>query len=403
LRKETQDELKQKQQNSESSHTAINAHPDELKAIIHAQHYRPCDWRETDQRINYRRFFTVNGLICLNIHQDNVFHAYHQLTEKLLKKKILQGLRVDHVDGLYDPSGYLESLRGLAGEDTYVVVEKILQRNEELPHYWPIQGTTGYDFLAMTNKLLTGRLPAAFNRFYNYLTKHSGTDSPNADPRLLAFQQKAHILFHHMNGELDNLCSVFIHTLLPDLQEEEKTDNASPADTITLRNTIGALLTRCPVYRLYGQAMPLPDAEVAVLKVLLSDIHKENPELAPAVMLLETALLKKPSGGNADYNRKALHFFRRCMQLSGPLMAKGVEDTLMYTYNRFIGHNEVGDSPGAQGLSIAGFHQQMILRQERCPFSLNATATHDTKRGEDASADAGPTPPRLDGSCPTVA
>jgi malto-oligosyltrehalose synthase len=136
---------------------AFNADGEKLLHLAYAQYYRLCSWMETDKKINYRRFFTVNSLICLNIHRKEVFLAYHKYILSLLNSGIFQGLRVDHVDGLFDPSAYMEMLREVAGEDTYIVVEKILEEGEQLPEEWPIQGATGYEFLATLNNLLVNK------------------------------------------------------------------------------------------------------------------------------------------------------------------------------------------------------------------------------------------------------
>src|SRR5688572_1098237 len=120
-----------------------------------AEHYVLCDWKETDKVMNYRRFFTVNSLICTNIQDDAIFARYHELVKKCVGEKIFQGLRIDHIDGLYDPGKYLRDLRNLTGDETYIVVEKILASAEEMPSKWPVQGNSGYDFLAMVNNLFT--------------------------------------------------------------------------------------------------------------------------------------------------------------------------------------------------------------------------------------------------------
>ena len=125
--------------------------------IAESQHYRLCHWQETDKQINYRRFFTINGLICLNIHKDKVFSFYHRKIKELIDDKIFDGLRIDHIDGLYDPTKYLNDLRAMVGAETYIIVEKILERHESLPEHWPVQGTSGYDYLAISNNLFTNK------------------------------------------------------------------------------------------------------------------------------------------------------------------------------------------------------------------------------------------------------
>ena len=182
----------------------INNDTVRLLEVANEQVYRLCHWQETDKTINYRRFFTVNGLICLNIQHAHVFERFHQFIQSLVNEGIFQGLRVDHIDGLYDPSQYLHQLRATAGEETYIVVEKILEPLEGLPKQWPIQGNTGYDFLAIVNNLFTNRkAKQPFTQYYYGLV---------ADYRTVPQQirdAKAYILYGHMGGELENLYRLF--------------------------------------------------------------------------------------------------------------------------------------------------------------------------------------------------
>ena len=349
-----------------------NQDPEVLLSIANEQHYRLCHWQETDRQINYRRFFTINGLICVNIQDEKVFSEYHRLIRSLVSDGVFSGLRVDHIDGLYDPTEYLDRLREAAGEETYIVVEKILQPGEKLPKEWPVEGNTGYDFLAMVNNLFTNRKAEnKFTGFYKTLVNNS--DPIERQQR----QKKAYILYNHMAGELENLYQLFNSLKLEDT-------SAIPKETI--KQAIGEFLVECPVYRYYGTTFPLGAEEVKALKSIFTDIVARRPDLAAALVLLEEALLVDPLTSHDERNRNIAHFYKRCMQFSGPLMAKGVEDTLMYTYNRFIGHNDVGDSPEAFGFTVEHFHQLMIDRQQHWPLSLNGTSTHDTKRGEDVRA-----------------
>ncbi|WP_374166585.1 malto-oligosyltrehalose synthase [Arcticibacter sp. MXS-1] len=353
----------------------INNDKDRLSQLAEEQIYRLCSWQETDQQITFRRFFTVNGLICLNIQDEQVFDTYHQFIKALLKEGVINGLRVDHVDGLFDPSGYLDKLRELAGDDTYIVVEKILEPGEQIPQHWPIQGNTGYDFLSLVNNVFTAKeSETAFSEFYSTLV------SEDAEVQEQIYTKKAYILHQHMAGELENLHRLLLNS---DLLDSKSAALIKDGD---LKSAIGELLIQCPIYRYYGNSFPLSKTEEGALKTILERIRKEKPELRAAVGVLEDILIKKPRNGDDEYNDRALYFYQRCMQFTGPLMAKGVEDTLMYTYNRFIAHNEVGDSPEAFGMSSDEFHGKMQERQENFPLSLNATSTHDTKRGEDVRA-----------------
>ncbi|WP_100340702.1 malto-oligosyltrehalose synthase [Mucilaginibacter auburnensis] len=351
---------------------AINNNPEQLKKLSDKQAYQLCHWQETDKQINFRRFFTVNGLICLNIQNQEVFDHYHQLIKQLLNEGVFQGLRVDHIDGLYDPEGYLQQLRELAGAETYITVEKILEAGEPFPKIWPVQGNTGYDFLAIVNNVFTNaQNEQAFTDYYQKLT---GTKT---DIEQSTLEKKAFILQQHMAGELENLFQLYKSLELP---IDPKVSDEQ------LKEAIAQLLIHCPVYRYYGNAMPLSDDESSAISDLITSAAQAHPELGGAFNLLRTAMLDRTNKGDADYNGRALRFYQRCMQFTGPIMAKGVEDTLMYNYNRFIGHNEVGDSPAAFGLSSEEFHQLMLERQHYWSLSLNGTSTHDTKRGEDVRA-----------------
>lgn len=355
--------------------SAINSDTERLSQLAGQQAYRLCSWQETDQNINYRRFFTVNSLICLNIQDKDVFDHFHKYIKQLVDDGIFQGLRIDHIDGLYNPTSYLEQLRELSGEQTYIVAEKILAQNEELPADWPIQGTSGYDFLAQVNNLFTNEnAQKRLTAFYNDLV---GSEEPV--PNQIK-QKKTAILFEHMGGELENLYQFFKQLKLTD----KKILMGLKPDM--LKKAIGQLLILCPVYRYYGNQFPLVNAEYDAVKALFKQAKKGQPDLKAALNLLEIVMLEKPKLGNADYNQRALQFYQRLMQFSGPLMAKGVEDTLMYTYNRFIGHNEVGDAPEAFGSGVKQFHKLMKLRQKNWPLAINGTSTHDTKRGEDVRA-----------------
>jgi malto-oligosyltrehalose synthase/4-alpha-glucanotransferase len=355
--------------------SAINRQPNRIQQLADEQHYQLSFHQETDRRINFRRFFTVTNLIGLNIQDDEVFAVFHQRIKRLLNEGVVTGLRIDHVDGLYDPGRYLEQLRELAGEETYLVVEKILGPGEPLPNAWSIQGTTGYEFLAQVNKLFTQPASeAVFTRFYQQLIN----DSSPVQRQIL--NKKAFILAQYMQGELDNLYRFFLELNLVD-------DNAlAILPPNTLQTTIGSFLVYCPVYRFYGNGFPLEEQEAQAVRNILNRIRKDKSELSLAIDLLDEIFIQKPAEGDLIYNQQVTRFYQRCMQFTGPLMAKGVEDTLMYTNNRFIGHNEVGDSPAAFGWSPNEFHRAMQERQQRWPLALNATTTHDTKRGEDVRA-----------------
>ncbi|MGM9478103.1 malto-oligosyltrehalose synthase [Pedobacter sp. GSP4] len=352
----------------------VNRDPGLLFEVIGMQNYRPCHWQQTESRINYRRFFTVNSLICLNIQDKEVFDAYHAYIFDMVEKGVFQGLRIDHIDGLFDPEAYLQALRQRVGQKVYITVEKILEDREKLPSGWAAQGTTGYDFLAMVNNLFTNQnARKPFNDFYQKVT------GKKLDVGSMVHEKKSAILYGHMKGELDNL----IHLLLQlELVERKKVEEVGREN---LKKALGEMLIAMPVYRYYNYSFPLPADERDKVAELLHQVTAQQA-LHDAGSLLEALFLTEPESNSNTLNKKISRFYQRCMQFTGPLMAKGIEDTLMFTYNRFIAHNEVGDAPNAFGLSVAEFHDRMQERQSLWPLALNATATHDTKRGEDVRA-----------------
>ncbi|GAC1416774.1 MAG: hypothetical protein NVS1B13_11980 [Flavisolibacter sp.] len=352
----------------------INSNKTALATLLSEQNYRLCKWTESDERINYRRFFTVNSLICLNIQNQVVFDDYHLFIKQMVEQDKFQGLRIDHIDGLYNPVEYLNSLRRLCGEEIYIVVEKILEPGEKLAERWPVEGNTGYDFLGLVNNLLTNPSSASvFKEFYQQLTQDPRT------PGEQVLEKKNYILNTHMRGELENLFRLFAELQLADANGLQKAGSQS------VKKAIGLFLIHCPVYRFYIDCFPLSESQQNAFVSIFNDMLRCNPELEAAIELLHNVFLPK-SLSDPSADTSILLFLQRCMQFTGPLMAKGVEDTLMYTYNKFIGHNEVGDAPDAFGITTEQFHEKMSERQQLWPISLNTTATHDTKRGEDLRA-----------------
>jgi malto-oligosyltrehalose synthase/4-alpha-glucanotransferase len=374
LYKQLYNSLQQNEASVTSAVDKLNENNHDILSIANEQFYRLCHWQETDWQINYRRFFTVNGLICLNIQNQQVFDKHHELILRLTKEGIFDGLRIDHIDGLFDPTEYLNRLRKEVGENVYIIIEKILEPGEQLPSYWPIQGTTGYDFLGMTNNLFTNTDAAKkFSGFYHRITHDRKTFDEHVHDK------KSYILHEQMSGELENLYQLFVDLQLP---ERRQISAVHPDD---IKYTIGEFLIECPVYRYYETKLPFSNDETTAIQNILKKLRRTTDEPG-TVEILEYCFLKKPLEGDDEYNDKAAYYYKRCMQFAGPLMAKGVEDTLMYTFNKAMGHNEVGDSPASFGMQISEYHELMNQRLQQWPLSLNATSTHDTKRGEDARA-----------------
>lgn len=345
---------------------SINNDHHRLLELLGLQFYTLTHWRRASHEINYRRFFTVNSLICLQMQEDTVFDDYHRFLHSAYQEGIIRGLRIDHIDGLYDPTEYIGRLRKLFGKDCYILAEKILETEENLPASWKLQGTSGYEFLAYLNQLLTSIKGAAhLLQFYRQLFP----DMPSYDE--LVLQNKSMILEKYMGGEWENLMQQFMQLNLHHNYDREK-----------IKKAMGAVMVALPVYRIYPDHFPLEGESLALMKEAFDTARHLRPESAPELFYLESLLLNP--GMDGDLNNRALLFLKRMMQFTGPLMAKGVEDTTFYVYNAHIVHNEVGDNPSVIGISIEAFHNTMMQRLQNTPLSLNATATHDTKRGEDA-------------------
>lgn len=345
-----------------------NEQAEPLQELLTKQHYMLCFWQETERTINYRRFFTVNDLICLSMEHPEVFTQYHQFIKQLCDEGLVQGLRVDHVDGLFDPTTYLKRLRQLAGPEAYIVVEKILEGEEHLPERWPIQGNSGYDFLAQVSNFYTS---AAGRRKLTDSYRHL---VPNAalNYEQLVYDKKIFILTNYMQGELQNLLRLLQERELIPLEPEEE-----------WRKALAALLAAFPIYCIYGNRLPLAENEMQVIDEAFAAAHKQAPGVSEQLQHLHRLFTLEPDDTEARRKDK-LYFVMRSQQFTGPLAAKGVEDTTFYNYNRLISLNEVGNSPDIFHLEPSDFHAHMQYRQRTYPHSLNATATHDTKRGEGA-------------------
>jgi len=349
----------------------INDNPEQLATLISLQHYEPVHWKTTEKRIGYRRFFTINGLICLQMQDEEVFDQWHAMLLHWIGKGWVDGLRVDHIDGLYDPGSYLGRLREKAGGSTYIVVEKILEEGESLPADWSIQGTTGYDFLALVNNLLTNE--GAAEVLHKYTREWSGDVT---DFRNISLGKKRFILHERLGGELRFLASR-AQALMP--------ENANVDANEQLQSAIGEFLVHCPVYKIYHPPSRFTDEDRALVDHIIADAKEANPAVSGMLETLHELFSIKSDHIYAG-TEEADDLFMRCMQFSGPLMAKGIEDTLFYSYNPFIAHNEVGDSPGYFGIPTKSFHGAMSRRLREEPLTMNATSTHDTKRGADARA-----------------
>jgi (1->4)-alpha-D-glucan 1-alpha-D-glucosylmutase len=351
----------------------------DLHALIEDQYWHAAYFRVAADDINYRRFFNINDLAGLRMELPDLFGHAHRLAFRLLGEGILDGLRIDHVDGLFDPKGYLRALREKAPRtDFYLVVEKILARHESLREDWPVEGTTGYEFANLVLALLIN--PAGEEGFTRAYAEFAGETRSFAQ---IVRESKLAIMENEMASELNVLA-----------RDAGRVARHNPRTTDFTRNILHRALREViacfPVYRTYLDAEGQPsEADRRDIDWALAQARRNETSLDPSVFdfvhgLLSGDLVAAPRSG---FSRSAvLRCAMKLQQYSGPVMAKGLEDTAFYRYNRFVGLNEVGGYPDTFGISLAAFHRANRQRAERWPHAMLGTATHDTKRGEDARA-----------------
>ena len=344
--------------------------PETLRALIDKQAYRPAFWRDTLRHLRYRRFFDVADLAGVRMEVPGVFAAGHAFIAELLRTGRVDGLRVDHVDGLADPRAYLVQLRKLIeseeGEDrgVRVHVEKILGPGEEVRTSWPVDGTTGYEFLNVVLGVFIDRDGLdRLGEVYGALTGDDRSFDRVADTA------KHQVLEELFPAELDRLDSAGAAAI-----EAEKV----PLEAGRLRGALVELIRGFEVYRTYVEGGEASPEDEAVLAAAGERAKEARPDLAEALDAIPRLLQGK---GDA-----AQRFTARFQQLTGPVMAKALEDTAFYRWHRLVALNEVGGEPGHPPGGVAAFHDFNVRRNDLFPASLLATATHDTKRGEDMRA-----------------
>ncbi|HUY82858.1 MAG TPA: malto-oligosyltrehalose synthase [Acidobacteriaceae bacterium] len=380
---------------------------DRLHDVLEAQPYRLAFWRVSAEEINYRRFFDVNDLVGLRMENPEVFAATHSLIRKMMAAGQVTGLRIDHCDGMFNPRQYLirlqllyiasqccgptpqdpvapngiesvirETVRGYDWSKVhgpfYVVVEKILEPREALPQEWPVQGTSGYDFVHFANQVFIQQENR--KRFTDLYAAFTGR---TFEPDEIIYRAKLQVMQNALASETYVLTNLLSHLGSADRRARDFTDSILES---VIRETIACF----PVYRTYiddrGQ---YTERDRAVIHHAISRAKYRNPDFdASAFDFLENALLLHGNSGE-EINQRELYFALKFQQLTGPVMAKGVEDTAFYVYNRFISSNEVGSSMQSFGLSIETFHAGNEERLRFSPDALLATSTHDTKRSED--------------------
>ncbi|MBS0350251.1 MAG: malto-oligosyltrehalose synthase [Proteobacteria bacterium] len=333
-------------------------------------HYFDINWRIKD-KLSYRRFFDINELVCLRIEDQKVFNQVHTLVKKLISENIIDGLRIDHIDGLLDPGAYLsylkKSIQKIIRKDLYVIVEKILAADETIPPQWGIEGTTGYDFLDAVNGLFIDK------NGYDFLVKDykkfTGLKNCWIDVR---YQSKKQVINELFQEELQKLVESFKKIIA-------RSSNRQADHFKTLLTEVSAIL---PVYRTYVRNFVVRQSDCQYLiKTCIQTKKKIGAESSEALLLLKKILTMKHN----FQSRKNLKWIMNWQQFTGPVMAKGFEDTACYRYNPLISLNEVGSDPRMEkNYGDPKILHKFLKSRQRCnPYSLNATSTHDTKRSED--------------------
>ena len=358
---------------------------DPLDLLIGEQPYRLSFWRVAAEEINYRRFFDINNLAAIKMELPEVLETTHHLLFELIKSGAVNGVRIDHVDGLWNPREYLDHLQGkyqslTGGESTcglYLLVEKILMSGEKLSPQWPVHGTTGYDFTNQVIELLVDRaadksLTDTYQRFIN------------ASPRFsdLVYQKKQLVMQLSLASEVH----VLGH-MLNRLSEQNRwyRDFTLTALTTAVREVIACF----PVYRTYAEpGHDLSDYDKQVIDRAVRAARRRNPGMEASIFrfLREILMLQFPENIDAAARAEHIRFVMKFQQCTGPITAKGIEDTTFYIYNRLAALNEVGGEPGHLGATPDLFHKQNAARLAEFPHSMLATSTHDTKRSEDVRA-----------------
>ena len=374
--------------------TQINGTPgdprsfDALDLLLNDQSYRLAFWRVAAEEINYRRFFDVNDLAAIRMELPEVFDATHRLLLELIGAGAVTGVRVDHPDGLYLPKEYFEKLQrrcaaalGIPlpedGRAIYLLVEKILSGNETLRKDWPVHGTTGYEFGKLVAELLVDAsseqaITKTFQRFIGH-SMHFGH---------LVYAKKLLVMRLSLANDVNVLGD-----MLDRLSEKNRwfRDFTLEALARAVRETIACF----PVYRTYiTPGQPVSEEDSAVIERAVIAAKRRNPALEESVFnfLRDILLFRFPENLNDEAREAHAHFVLKFQQSTGPIMAKGLEDTAFYIYNRLAASNEVGGEPQHFGFSVDEFHRCNLERQRDWPATLLATSTHDTKRSEDVRA-----------------
>jgi (1->4)-alpha-D-glucan 1-alpha-D-glucosylmutase len=351
--------------------TALNDDVDALDALLDHQHYRLAFWRTAGEEVDYRRFFDITTLVGLRVEDEQVFTETHELVLRWLADGVLDGVRIDHPDGMRDPERYVQRLRE-AAPDAWIVVEKILEPGEALRATWPVDGTTGYDFLNRVGGVLVdGDGEAPLTDVYAAFTGEP------VDYAAVVHDGKHLVLRDVLAADVTRLTHLFVQVCEAERRYRDFTRSDLHAVLVETIACFG-------VYRTYVR----PDgsrseADDAVIDAALADASARRDDLDPDLFTLLGEVLR---GRIGEPGGPASELMARFQQTTGPVMAKGVEDTTFYRFDRLISLNEVGGDPGHFGGDVAGFHEQLADAHRHWPRAMLASSTHDTKRSEDVRA-----------------
>ena len=365
---------------------------DKLEALLADQPYRLCYWRVATDEINYRRFFDVDALAAIRVEDPEVFAAVHQKALEFIERGWVTGLRIDHADGLLDPQQYLTNLAkvaqsarshaegatGSVAAPFYMLVEKILAPDESLPLDWPIQGTTGYDFLNQLNGLFVDRRGAyalrdVYQRFVG---------APQSFSQVL-YESKRTILATSLSSELYMLSQHLDH-----ISEQHRWSR--DFTRLSLYRALREVVASFPVYRTYirPNTVEVRDEDRRRIQAAVRIAKRRNPAMSASFFdfIAAVLLLEDPEGLSEANRQERRAFVLKLQQVTGPVTAKGLEDTAFYRYYPLASLNEVGGDPTIPGTTIEQFHRWLQDRCQRWPYDLSTTGTHDTKRGEGVRA-----------------
>jgi (1->4)-alpha-D-glucan 1-alpha-D-glucosylmutase len=358
---------------------AINGTPgdtpsfDELHELIKAQAFRLAYWRVAADDINYRRFFDINDLAGLCMENPLVFEATHHLIMDFVRTGKVNGLRIDHPDGLFDPAQYFERIQ--AAHPSYVVVEKILGEDEPLPLEWPVQGTTGYDFSNLVNGLFVDTSSAA-----KMVRGYRGFLGREIEFHDVLYASKKRVMHNSLASELNVLANILGRLALSNRHTCDFTLNS-------LRDALSDVVANFPVYRTYLTSGEVSAKDRRYIETALRAAERQSTSQDTSVYgFLRQVLLTRKSSQSENYRDDFITFAMKFQQFTSPVMAKGLEDTSFYRYHPLISLNDVGGSPNKFGVTPREFHAKTVARARGWPHSMLATSTHDSKLSEDVRA-----------------